>query len=163
MLNNIPESIRRASRSTIINHPNTSSCNILRKSTLHNGGVIDTPKYGGLTMIDQEDDADYEYLFIANGYILPVEVFNQTQLSDNSYTADNPKDVKYFLIETETEGILLKIHDIIFMIISLSFNLRIAFEIVAIDTVINIPPYVNKYQCNRRLDLDVISDLTKFN
>jgi hypothetical protein len=37
-------------------------------------------------------------------------------------------------------------------------SVKLAFEVVGVETPINIPPYAMRYVCNRRAELDLTGD-----
>lgn len=160
MLTSVANSINRSLRLVLVNHPNTCACNIFRKHSERSGetqvGYYQT--LGGLGVLDSEDDDEIAFEYLGNGYILPVDLFAPTTLADTHHVA-NVGGEKRFLIEPEAtvgsaDRFEIRTHDVVYIILSVERDIKIAFEIVAVETVVNIPPYANRYVANRRADLD---------
>lgn len=169
MLNNIPTALGRMTRNVVLNHPNTWECQVFRKQVCrqsdHDMGGL--PTLGGLGVLDSEDETDIEFLFLGSGYALPAEAFNASPMFDRGDAVLTAQNEFRFIIEPEMpSGMIghfdLRNHDVIYLV--LHDRVKIAFEIVGVETVLNIAPFVTRYVCNRRGDLDFlgkVDDLDK--
>lgn len=111
---------------------------------------------GGLGVIGSDDEEQVGYEFIGNGYAMPAEQFSESQMMERRDANNGFANEFKFLIEPETVGEFnLKNRDIFYQIIG---DIRLAFEIVGIETTSNIPPYTQRYICNRRDDLHFIDN-----
>lgn len=159
MLTNVPQGVSRMARNVIINHPNTFNCQVFRKKITRpgpeSGGM---PTMGGLAVMSSDDEEQIEWEFIGNGYAMQAEQFGPAVMMDRMDANNNAGDEFRFLIEPEEapglpESFEVKKNDI--ALILLGEEVRIAYEVVQVETTINIPPYVMRYVMNRRGDLDV--------
>lgn len=157
MLNNIPKGINRATRNNVIRHPNSNNCQIFRPSVNRSapdevGGM---PTMGGMGVLSFDDEEDVAWAFVGNGYVLQVDGFSPAQMTDRQDANNGFQDEFRFLLEPESEvpEAYPQKHDVVMVLITTV--VRLAFEIVAIETTSNIPPYTQRYVCNRRADLNL--------
>jgi hypothetical protein len=161
MLNSIPEAVNAMAVAVIQNHPNAVNCSCYRKVLLRSGGeaVGGIPTLGGMAVLDSEDEDDIDIQWIGNGYALQAEPFQPSMMMDNQ-DANNSYAVQIpFLIVPESvdNEFTLKKRDLIMLL----FNdglIKLAWEIVAIETVINVPPFTHRYLLNKRADLNLVAD-----
>lgn len=159
MLNSVPESVSALSRQVVINHPNAYNCEIYRKNVDRTapdtmGGA---PTLGGLGVLDSEDEEDISYEWIGNGFALQAEPFQPSQMMDrqdanNSYAVE----LRFMIVPEDGADFELKKHDITYLL--LGNSVKLAWEIVGIETTVNIPPYVTKYVMNPRNDLTLVDE-----
>ena len=157
MLNNVPTAINALTRNVVINHPNTFNCIVIRKKMLRPDPLVSgLPTMGGLGVIGSDDEEQVDYEFIGNGYAMPAEQFSESQMMERRDANNGFANEFKFLIEPEAVGEFeLKSRDIFYQIIG---DIRLAFEIVGIETTSNIPPYTQRYICNRRDDLHFVDN-----
>ncbi|NYT68793.1 hypothetical protein [Pusillimonas noertemannii] len=150
-------------RNVIINHPNTFNCQVFRKRVTRpgpeSGGM---PTMGGLAVMSSDDEEQVKWEFIGNGYTMQAEQFNPSVMMDRMDANNNSGDEFRFLIEpAEAPGMPnsfeVKKNDV--ALIMLGEGVRVAYEVVQVETTINIPPYVMRYVMNRRGDMDTFSAL----
>jgi len=159
MLTNVPQGVNRMARNVIVNHPNTFNCQVFRKKVTRPGDLSGgMPKLGGLGVMSSDDEEQVEWEFIGNGYTMQAEQFGPAYMMDRQDANNNGGDEFRFLIEPEEApgmpgSFEVKKNDI--ALILLGEEVRIAYEVVQVETTINIPPYVMRYVMNRRGDLDV--------
>jgi hypothetical protein len=161
MLNNVPTAINNLSRNVVINHPNSYNCVMVRKRVTRTGGseIGGLPTLGGLAVISNEDEESIEYDLLGNAYALEAEVFTPALMMDRQ-DANNGGIAEYrYLIEPENligvpGGFEVKKQDVMYLVLSPS--IRLAYEIVGIETVGNIPPFTQRYICNLRDDLHLV-------
>ena len=151
MLNNVPEAINRMARNIVVNHPNAYNCQVMRKT------VLRTPSgtMGGLAVLKSEDEENYTYEWLRNGYAMQAEAFAQAPMMDRMDANNGSGDEFRFLIVPETENAFeINKNDVFYLLLGTDpGSIKLAFEIVSIDTMVNIAPYTPVYLCNRRDDL----------
>ena len=154
MLTNVPSAVNRMARNVVINHPNTIECQVFRKVVTRPGtSVGGLPTMGGLGVIDSDDEEQIEFSHIGNGYALQAESFMPSPMMDRRDANNGAVNEFRFMIEPEhplgvTGTFEPKSHDVIYLV--MSEEIRIAFEVVSLETVLNIPPYAVRYILNRR-------------
>lgn len=152
MLNNVPTAINRMARNVVVNHPNTYNCVAVRKRVTRDGPVVSgLPTMGGMGVLSSDDEESIEWDLLGNGYALPASLFGVSPMMDRQDANNGPQDESIFLIEPEDPGLFVpKKHDVIYLVLD---DVRLAFEIISVETTSNIPPYTQRYVCNRRDDL----------
>ncbi|ASF48193.1 hypothetical protein CEK71_20195 [Methylovulum psychrotolerans] len=110
---------------------------------------------GGMGVLSFDDEEDVAWAFVGNGYALQVDGFSPSQMTDRQDANNGFQDEFRFLLEPESEApeAMPQKHDVVMVLITTV--VRLAFEIVAIETTSNIPPYTQRYVCNRRADLNL--------
>jgi hypothetical protein len=157
MLHNVPEAINRMTRNIVINHPNTYNAIMFRKRVLRTGPetVGGLPTLGGLGMINSEDESEFTYDLLGNAYAMEAEHYTPGTMTDRQ-DANNGGVVEFrFLIESEIQdglpgGFAVKKNDVMYLVLG---DVRLAYEVVSIETTSNIPPYTQRYICSIRNDL----------
>lgn len=160
MLNNVPNAINRMSRNIVMNHPNTWECQVFRKTVNRTGEPLSggLPTLGGMGVLNADDEEDVTFDHIGNGFALRVDQFSPSSMTDREDTNIGAVNEYRFLVEPEEPSGMpgyfdLRKRDVLFLVIS--GDVKLAYEIVDIETVINIPPFAVRYVVNRRGDLDV--------
>lgn len=165
MLNNVPDTINRLARQTVLYHPNAWSGAVLRKvvtrpATATMGGL---PVLGGLGVLDSEDEAAYTYEHVGNVTLLVAEVFGAPGIMHDRRDSQVSDVTEYrFLIEPQDETeddtptFTPKTRDLVYVALGTDFATaaKACYEIVGVETSSNIPPYTQRYVCNRRPELD---------
>jgi len=155
MLNTVPQAVNDMARAVLENHPNTYNCQIYRKviNRVSDSEMGGRPTIGGLGTVDSEDEDDFSYAYLGNGYALQAEPFQPSSMMDRQ-DANNSFDTELrFLICADTDqDIVLKKRDVVYLL--LGNTIKMAWEITAIETIINIPPFNLRYIMNRRDDID---------
>lgn len=165
MLNNVPTGINAMARNVIINHPNAYNCEVYRRrfgrASADEAG--DAPTLGGMTTISPEDEGDIRWELVGLGFALPGEVFQPSQMMDRRDANNGYADELRFLIEPEEKigdpgGFEVLDRDVLYLLLGEGENApKIAYEIVEVEAVVNVPPFVPRYVVNRRDDLDIIN------
>lgn len=163
MLNNVSIGLGVISRNVVINHPNTFNCKLYHQEIIRRTPTVfgGEPTLGGMGVLDEDDEVDYEYHFAGNGYALPAENFAESPLVDRNDANIGPKAEFYFLIEPEAQAgepdfFTVSTHDVLLLCLGTEADCaKLAFEVVSRLTKTNIPPYNAVYICNRRNDLDI--------
>ena len=163
MLWNVPNQLNRLARNVVRNHPNTFNCEIFRKHTLREADdeAAGKPTFGGMGVIDSGDEEDYSYEYMGNGYALPAETFQPAPMVDALDANIGASGEFRFLIELEAQAsdddyFDLKNHDVGYLLLGEHPDCaKLAYEIVTMETVSNIPPFAVRYVCHRRDELDI--------
>jgi len=156
MLTNIPKGINRATRNTVVRHPNSYNCQLFRQivNRVSDSEVGGLPTMGGLGVLSSDDEEDISWDFVGNGYALQVGNFVASQMMDRQDANNGFEEEFRFLIEPESiDSFAPKNSDVLYLLIT--ETVKIAFEIVAIETTSNIPPFTQRYVCNKRANLDM--------
>lgn len=168
MLNNVPAGINAMARNVIINHPNAYNCEVYRRrvgrtSADEAGGA---PTLGGMMTISSEDEEDIRWELAGLGFALPGETFQPSQMMDRRDANNGYADELRFLIEPEEKigdpgGFEVLNRDVLYLLLGEGEDApKIAYEIVEVEAVVNVPPFVPRYVVNRRDDLDIIDPAT---
>lgn len=163
MLHNVPTQINRLARNVVINHPNTFNCQVFRRVVTRTEGdsVGGLPTLGGLGEINANDEEEYTYEWVGNGYALPADQFQAASMMDRRDANNGAINEFRFLIEPEaTAGdpawFEPKKDDVMYLLLGLEpTDAKLAFEVVDIETTSNISPFTQRFICNRRDDLHV--------
>ncbi|PIQ55367.1 MAG: hypothetical protein COW02_03415 [Comamonadaceae bacterium CG12_big_fil_rev_8_21_14_0_65_59_15] len=162
MLTNVPAAVNRMSRNVVVNHPNAFNCQVFRKTITRTGQVVSgMPTLGGMGVISSEDEEQFTYTWVGNGYSLQVEMFQPSAMMERGDANNGSANEFRFLIEPEeAEGMpgtfVPKKYDVMYLLLGEGpAPAKIAFEIVGVEAMLNIPPYSTRYIANRRDDLHV--------
>ena len=154
MLNNVPLAIRRSVRAVTLNHPNRMTCTVYRKvitrvapDTL--GGL---PTLGGLGVLEDDDEADFEYQSLGDGVVVMLQVYQGGFRSDDNSLLDNPNTSQQetLLEPLIDDGFTPKKHDLVSIVIG---DAVLPYEITDISGTVNIPPFTQKYVLQLRDEL----------
>lgn len=116
---------------------------------------------GGLGVLDSQDEEQFEYKFMGNGYAMKVENFTPAPMVDNMDANIGAVNEFRFLIEPEEpsghpDWFDIRKHDIVYLLLGIDPGAaKLAFEVVDIETTSDIPPYTTRYIMNRRDDLHI--------
>lgn len=160
MLNIVPTALNKMVRQVVINHPNTYNGFVLKKV------LSDTAPQtlGGIGILSNEDEDDFDFKLLGECYAMQMfEVgYAASSMNDNNSNADYALPEFRFVIEPEPEPDSVEFFtpvkgDVLFLILGVDpqNSPRIAYEIVDIETVGNIPPFSVRYVTNKRSDLDI--------
>lgn len=158
MLTNVPDAINRMVRNVVLNHANSNLVQVIRKVITRDSdsNLMGLPTIGGLGVLSSDDEENVEFEPLGNAYVLRVGGFNSSIMMDRQDANNGSEDIFLYLIEpeiliNEVGGFEIKKNDVFYY--GLQGTAKLAFEIVAIETTSNIPPYTQRYICNRRDDL----------
>ena len=149
MLTSVPQNVAKMARTVVINHPNAFNCQVIRKV------VNQAP--GQMIELDSEDEENISWDFIGNGYAVQVVDTFQPANMNGWQDANNTTDEQRFLIEPESAPgdptwFEVHKHDVVYILLA-SGLVKLAFEVVQVETPLNIPPFCMRYVMNRRDDL----------
>ena len=166
MLHSVPMQINKAARSVTLRHPNGIPCHAFRQRVLRHadGGMGGMPTLGGLGVLDSSDEPDVEWELLGDAKLLIVENFQPSTVVDRGDALDNAEPQIVALIEAlrpaeDPAHCMTKTKDVLYML--LHADVKIAYEVVAIDGDINIAPYSRKYVLNKRDALSYIDGFRK--
>lgn len=162
MLTNVPTAVNRMSRNVVVNHPNSVNCQVFRKTVTRTGPVVSgAPTLGGLGVISSEDEEQFDYAWVGNGFALQAEAFQASAMMDRGDANNNFGNEFKFLIEPEEPtgmpgNFTPQKYDVMYLLLGIEpGSPKIAFEIVGIEAVLNIPPFCTRFIANRRDDLHI--------
>lgn len=165
MLNNVPTQVSKAARQVTLRHPNSMDCTVFRKTLNRTESIVPEefgglPTIGGLGVLDNEDEADYDYEELGEARVVFTGQYQASDMNMNSADEGlnyqnppvealvecvlDPDDVNYFIPDK---------HDMITVYPGNGFAL--GYEIQGTTSNIGIPPYVRKYFLNPRADANV--------
>lgn len=158
MLNNVPKQVNRASRMTVIRHPNAMPCTLWKKQVNRApdatpetfGGM---PTIGGMGVLDSEDEADYSYVELADAKIVFTDRYQGAtgNMIDTENGLNYTENMREALIECLAEpgapGWVLP--DKPQVITCFPGNgVVVTYQIVGTTGNIDIHPYTRKYLLN---------------
>lgn len=163
MLEKVSLGISAMTRNVVIHHPNCFNCLVYKQQITRKGQdeFSDIPTLGGLGVLDEDDEVEYEYAYAGDGYALPVEQFEPSPMMDHNDANLGPLDEFRFIIfpaaQSGEEGFFeVSTHDIVMLLLGMEEDSpKLAFEVVGRETTTNIPPYNIRFICNRRDDLHI--------
>jgi len=154
VLNNVPLAIRRSVRAVTLNHPNRMTCTVYRKVITRTapdtlGGL---PTLGGLGVLEDDDEADFEYQSLGDGVVVMLQVYQGGFRSDDNSLLDNPNTSQQetLLEPLIDDGFTPKKHDLVSIVIG---DAVLPYEITDITGTVNIPPFTQKYVLQLRDEL----------
>lgn len=158
MLNRIPEQINKAARAVVLRHPNAFDAEVFRKvlNRSSDSNVEGVPTLGGMAVLDSEDEPDVDWTDLGAAKLLTTDHFDVSQLVDLDNAANASVPQMFAMIESldpnaNPDAREFQKHDIVFL--SIADNVKIGYEIMAVDTNINISPFCRRYAIFRRDDL----------
>ena len=164
MLNSVPIAKNNLARNVVMRHPNTFTCQLFRKSVdrVDSGIMGDNPTMGGLGVIATDDEEDISWAFVGNCFSLQTsDTFGNSLMNEVGDSNNASIDSLRFMIEPEVYGSFkIKDRDVLHVLLGMADSqgqplVRLAFQIVGLETVNNISPYSQRYVCNRRDDLNL--------
>ncbi|TQC96414.1 hypothetical protein FK216_12050 [Moraxellaceae bacterium AER2_44_116] len=154
MLNNVPLAIRRSVRAVTLNHPNRMTCTVYRKVVTRVAPTMigGLPTLGGLGVLEDDDEADFEYQSLGDGAVVMTGTYQGGFRSDDNSLLDNPNiSQQEALLEPLTDdGFTPKKHDLVSIVIG---DAVLPYEITDITGTVNIPPFTQKYVLQLRDEL----------
>jgi len=161
MLNNIPKGLNALTRNVVMRHPNTFNCEFYRRDVNRIEPVVgERPTMGGMMVLGVDDETEITWSMLGTAYALSADVFQPSVMMDRGDANNGAMDEYRFLIEPEHEvqqgGFEPKKGDVFYVVlgdIQDDEAPRLAYEIIGVETTVNVPPYVPRYVCNRRDDL----------
>ncbi|MGL5948121.1 MAG: hypothetical protein ACRCYV_03545 [Aeromonas sp.] len=163
MLHNVPAGINTMARNVIINHPNAFNFELYRRALLRPAPEVGgQPTLGGMMVLSSEDEEAISWAFIGLGYALSAEAFAPASMVDRRDATYGGLDELRFLLEPEAMlgdagGFAIEKGDVIYLLLGAGEGVaKVAYELVGVESTLNMAPYVSRYITNRRADLDVL-------
>lgn len=163
MLHQVPTQINKLARNVVINHPNNFHALMIRKrvTRVSDSEIMGLPSVGGLGVISSDDEESVEFDPLGNAYALRADgQFSPSLMMERLDANNGAGDTFSFLIEPETLGdFVIQKSDLMYLLIPYSVGgdtIKLAYEIIGIETTSNIPPFTQRYLCNRRDDLHLV-------
>lgn len=154
MLSNVALAVRRSARAVTLNHPNRMGCTVYRKVVTRTepdslGGL---PTLGGLGVLDDEDEPDFEYQELGDGSLVMLGTYQGGFRSDDNTLLDNPNTPQQeaFIEPLIENAFTLNKHDLISVVIG---DAVLPYEVADITGTVNIPPFTQKYVLQLRDEL----------
>ena len=159
MLHSVPSAVSAMTRAVIVNHPNAFGARVFRKTVTRTAptSVGGLPTLGGLAVLDSEDESEIgwellgnAYAVMANGQFQPAQMMDRQDANNGAPTVD-------MLVVPEDEGAFtIKKHDVVFLMVEETGTVMLAYEVVTVETPLNLTPHPMRFQVNRRADLDLL-------
>lgn len=154
MLNNVPLAIRRSVRAVTLNHPNRMTCTVYRKVVTRVAPTMigGLPTLGGLGVLEDDDEADFEYQSLGDGVVVMLQVYQGGFRSDDNSLLDNPNTSQQeaFIEPLIDNAFTPKKHDLVSIVMG---DAVLPYEITDITGTVNIPPFTQKYVLQLRDEL----------
>jgi hypothetical protein len=110
------------------------------------------PTLGGLGVLEDDDEADFEYQSLGDGVVVMLQVYQGGFRSDDNSLLDNPNTSQQetLLEPLIDDGFTPKKHDLVSIVIG---DAVLPYEITDITGTVNIPPFTQKYVLQLRDEL----------
>ncbi|HEX8590610.1 hypothetical protein [Pseudomonas sp.] len=160
MLTNIPKQVNRVSRQLVLRHPNSMDCSVQRKTVNRSaetelGGL---PTLGGAGVLDSEDEADFSFTALGAGRMKFADTFTPDigNMSDDDTVITYAEGMIQAQVEcsadpTDSAYFVADKHDLV--IAEPGAGIIIPYEVVAVTSKGDIPPYTRLLLLNPREDL----------
>ena len=158
MLSNVTNAVNRMRRNVVMNHPNAYNCELYSRALQRTapeeiGGI---PTLGGASVMSSEDEENISYSWLSDGYAMKAELFASAPMMDRGDAHNRIGNEFRFLVELNDGSAQIKKRDVMYLLVGGTVTpARLAFEIVGIETPLDIPPFTTVYIANRRDDLHV--------
>ncbi len=145
MINSISSAIKTAARAVTLRHPNSMICSLWRKTILRTsstemGGL---PTLGGMGVLSNEDELEFEYQKIGEGKLLPLTRFEGAQgLDDGSGVVT---DTPVMEAQIAMLDLLLQVQKGDLIAAQLGAGVVVAFEVLGSTASISLPPAPLRY------------------
>lgn len=160
MLYSVPDNFNKFARNVVMTHPNSMPAVMYRKTNTRPDEKLNSvPSMGGIGVLSSTDEEQFDYNRIGPCRVLPAEPFQAAPMAKSRDANIGAVDEYRFMIEPlhpsgHAEWFLPKNHDVFYLLLTGDeAGPSIAFEIVAEETTSNIPPFTQRYVCNRRDEL----------
>jgi hypothetical protein len=155
MLNNVPHQMNLMARNVTLRHPNNMDCEIYRKVVTRTAATETEgyPTLGGMTVLDSEDESAIDWTDLGAGKLLNCEPFQSAQMVNRDDGIDQATPEMYVMIEfvlppTDPDAKVVGKHDV--LMIEVSADVKIGYEVMEVDAVVNVPPYARRYRIEKR-------------
>jgi hypothetical protein len=161
MLTMVAAGVNMMAREVIMHHPNTMNVEVYRREvTRTNPSTGGMGTLGGMGMMSSTDEDEITWAFVGHGYGLPAAENDATTMRELGDVPDERADDVRWLLEPEDPigepgGFEIRKDDVFFVVWGVGDDApRTAYEITAVETMVRVPPFVPRYVCVPRDDLD---------
>lgn len=114
------------------------------------------PTLGGLGVLEDDDEADFDYQSLGDGVVVMLQVYQGGFRSDDNSLLDNPNTSQQetLLEPLIDDGFTPKKHDLVSIVMG---DAVLPYEITDITGTVNIPPFTQKYVLQLRDELVYVS------
>jgi hypothetical protein len=162
VINNVPIKIMEASRIVTLRHPNSLDCGVYRKTLLRPpegplmGGLS---TLGGLGVLKNEDDPDFEYVLLGPGKLHITSRFDGGEMFDrgDGIASDEPMQ-EANIVSVKVPGFEPKKGDLVAAMPG--GGVVIGFEIIGTTGNVSIYPYTTKFVIAPRDELHDLAPWT---
>lgn len=149
----IAETIYAQAKAVVVGNPYAQNCVVLRKSILRPDPVDgDFPTFGGCGVLSSLDEESFDWEIL--GYGVFVFIDNAPKPIDGNNSSSSMTMLLYPEASPGEEGYFeIKRQDVVQQIIGKYY---LAYEIMDIEYMVNIPPYCVRYIANTRDDLSMV-------
>lgn len=168
MLYNVPENFKRMGDKVVRNHPNSWDVQVFKKVVMRantTGTMGGLPNVGGIGVLDSQDEPEYTYEWLCNGWALRAEQFQPGNMTDVRDAAIGGAEEFPYMIAVDRAPLVpdgppndAQISNkclVMFLIGEGPDAARLCFEVASTDSTMELPPFVPRYVLNRRDDLHV--------
>jgi hypothetical protein len=155
MLSTVPQQMNLMARNVTLRHPNNMNCEIYRKIILRTSSTETEgyPTLGGMTVLDSEDESQIDWNDIGPAMLLNCEPFISSQMVNRDDGVDQAAAEMYVMIEfltppTDPDAKVVDKHDVV--MIEVSADVKIGYEVMEVDAVVNVPPFARRYRIEKR-------------
>lgn len=143
------------SRRVVLGHPNSWICAAFRKKVLRQSGkpFAGNRTIGELGSTDDEDEPDVDWEDLGYGAMLLTEAYQPGLMVSTGTAVDDSVVSITALIESEAEPgkkgyFETKKHDVVYVLPA--EGIAVAYEVVDVVGMLDVPPYVVRYVLNKR-------------
>ncbi|MDQ7977148.1 hypothetical protein QYH69_07795 [Paraburkholderia sp. SARCC-3016] len=155
MLSTVPQQMNLMARNVTLRHPNSMDCEVYRKVVTRTSDTETEgyPTLGGMTVLDSEDEAAIDWEEIGPAKLLNCEPFVSAQMVNRDDGIDQANAEMYVMVEFLTPAAdpnakVVDKHDV--LVIEISTDVKIAYEVMEVDAVVNVPPFARRYRIEKR-------------
>lgn len=168
MLTNVPLGVAHNTRQVVLNHPNSMECDVYRKRVLRTeaasgggpGEMGGAPTLGGMGVLKNEDEAEFDYVLVGEAKVLFAGIQQQASINDRDNAPEaamqeaqiaslaKPGTPEFFEADNQ-DLIALKV----------GLGVVLAFTVEDVMGNVLIPPYTRKYLLQPRDDLHALEPI----
>lgn len=161
----VSEGMQAMALQVVRNHPNAWDVQVLRKVVTRpdeTGTMGGAPNFGGIGVLDSQDENQYEYAWLCNAHAVKGEGFQPGNMTDRLDMAiTSAQEFIYLLAPAreapqEVKDLGFKTKDVVLFLMGVGADAaRAAYEVASVDATCELPPHLPRYVLNRRADMDV--------
>lgn len=153
MLTNVPQAVRTGVRAMVLRHPNAMDCEVFRKASPRTfgaeaGDLGGMPSLGGLAVLNNDDEAEVDFMPLGQGRILFTGVMQPAKLADSRDFPESAPVGEAMVEPVEPGAFALKDGDLV--VATPGSGVGIPYEVTKVLTMIHIPPYVQRVELSQQ-------------